>query len=145
MPFYHGSASTLYEDEILYPGDEVGLSWYGRSKHVYMTHTGFSMSELNYIPSGIESADQYAVYSAALWGCWAADVYCDDQCEWAADHSEALASAMIPECVKVYEVTPLGPVTADTANDVDADACCTTQAQILRTLDDREIAALLNW
>lgn len=145
MTFYHGSASVLEAGEILYPGEALGLSWHGRSQHVYMTHTAFSLSEVDYVPSGITSAAQFAVYSAVLWACIAADQACEENCDWGMDHGKAMTSAMVPDCVKIYEVEPLGPVTSDDAHDVDPDACRTTEARIIRPLSDRDVAILLDW
>lgn len=143
--YYHGTAIDLPVGAILQPGSKVGHSWYGRSEHVYMTQPLFSLTEVGEIPKGIRTAHQYAVYSATLWGCWAADGFCKE-CEWNRDHAAAfLGHRQVPNCVKVYEVKPLGPVLWDDAYDVTPDAVRTTEAQIVRVLSEGDIATLLEW
>lgn len=149
MPFYHGTNATLDIGERLFPGDAMGVSNHGRSEHVYMTQTHFSMSDLEdrefMSDLGITSAFQYAVYSAVTWGCWSADKTCEDEtCEWTY-HVDALRATIIPPCVNVYEVTPVGRVQDDSAHDAGPDACRVDEAIITRVLTERNIAEILGW
>lgn len=145
MTFFHGSAAHLDAGDHLFPGDDVGISYYGRSEHVYMTHTDFSLTEADYIPKGIRTAEQYALRSALMWACWAADIMCDHNCPWAPSHEDAIDATILPSCVHVYAVQPVGKVYSDEAHDAGVDACRSKEAVITHVYDERTIAQILEW
>lgn len=145
MVYYHGSAARLNVGDVLVPGDEIGVSYYNRSAHVYMTHPYFSLSETEYVPAGVRTAEQYALREALSWSCWAADISCDEDCAWLPDgHSESIGT-MVPDCVRVYKVQPDQPVEFDDANDTGPESCRAARATVLHALTDSEIAKILEW
>lgn len=145
MAFFHGSATSLQAGDHLFPGDDLGVSYYGRSEHVYMTHSDFSLSEAEDVTPGVRTSQQYALRSALLWACWAADLTCDHNCPWAPDHADALTATIVPSCIHVYAVEPVGPVFTDDANDAGVDACRAESAVITHVYDERTIAQILEW
>lgn len=151
MTFYHGSAARLSVGDVLVPGEEVGVSYYGRSKHVYMTRTDFIIGRKHrdddrHVPDEVQTPEQYALFYALQWACWAADVACNGECGWAMDHMESIASAFLPECVHVYVVDPIGEIESDVGfGEPMPEACRTGQAQIIGSLNDRDMATLLDW
>lgn len=149
MGFLHGTSALLEPGHELVPGDDIGVSHYGRSEHVYMTSTGFSMSDLDYVPTGIHSVEQYSLWSALQWAAYAADNMCDPQeCEYVTDvsHSNQLSTwKNVPECVHVYEVEPSGPVEFDDAHDCEPDGVRARGAQVLREITFEEIKERLGW
>ena len=152
MTFYHGSPFNLSAGGILKPGSEIGVSWHGRSSHVYLTHDGFSMTEVeDYIPETVRMSSQYALYSAIIYASWAADISCSENSSnclshhTTKNHSTYLQKQTISPCAYVYEVQPLGPITDDGAHDVGPEACRTTEAIITKQITQQEMMTLLNW
>lgn len=141
MTFYHGTYAKLHPGDILVPGEKIGVTVHNRSRHVYMTHTGFSLTDVSdFKPEWVRSAPQYALYTALEYGCWAADLQCDSgTCPFPNDHSLSLRDLSVPPCVYVYEVHPQGAVGDDDANDVGPESCRAASASIVRRVSEDEI------
>lgn len=147
--FYHGSNANLNVGDVLLPGASLGVCHYGevseRSKFVYMTcATGFSMSDVDeWYPSNVRSAAEFAMYSALVWGSFAADDACQHGCPEGIFHLDLVRQGQDIQCINVYEVTPQGAVLSDGANDCGPEACKTTEAIVVKRFSGAEIWAKL--
>lgn len=103
---FHGTVADLAPGARLVPGNTINRSAHGyghRSDHVYLTSAAPDDSD----------AVRYAIAEAEEWGCYAADIWCEDQTcpvktlgNPAYGHVDAWRDGEILPCVRVYEVTP---------------------------------------
>lgn len=141
--FFHGTVAELSPGDILLPGAEIGLSHHGRSVHVYATTTDFDLAAVDWAAEddSAEARLALAIGEAEVWAAYAADGACPDPrhtdshectcqtgagnpclCERPANefHAQSQVEGLLPSCLRVYEIEPLGPVERDLSTDVDA-------------------------
>ena len=144
--FFHGTVVELAPGDMVVPGDEIGVSNFGRSTHVYATTT--DPRAVGAEPDEDQDEDEDGLGSTPLSRAWDTAAFfaaqaadgactgtscCDREDEDDADaHADCLNYGSVPTCLRVYEVEPVGPVERDgSGNDAGPEAVRMPYARVI--------------
>lgn len=141
--YFHGTTASLQPGDILLPGVQIGLTYHGRSEHVYGTSTSFDGVDLewdedqdtepNRVSLAIDTAMEWASYAADMGGCTAESCIAESVDDPSFHYEVHLEGSWLP-CIHVYEIEPLGEVSEDGSSDINASGVRMSSARIIREL-----------